>query len=185
MIIFNELRVSETDNKLIIDASVSTLTYYSNVYIDKISIDTQDNYVGTGPSSTPIYQQTVEGNIKDIRLELDEAILNNSSINTTLFFVYISIKGTPSPEAPCGADKINSLAVVANLSPIYKQAISLLNSVNENDILNRRLIDFILHLNGLDIALKTCSYLTAIKYWKRYFQIPSQTITPNFCSCNE
>ena len=147
MIIFNELRVSDITSKLIIDASVSTLSYYTDVYIDKIRIDTQDNYVGTGPSSTPIYESTIEGNLKDIRIELTEADLGDSSINTTLFFVYISIKGTPSPDSPCGADKINSLGVVANLSLIYKHAVTLLNSINDNCVLNKRLIDFILHLN--------------------------------------
>ena len=184
MIIFNELRVSEITGKLIIDVSVSSAAYYNDVYIDKVMIDTQDNYVGTGPSSTPIYQQLVEGNLKNLRIELDEASLSDSSLNTTLFFVYVSIKGIPSPDAPCGADKINTLGVVANLAPIYRHAVTLLTSIKEECTLNKQLIDFILHLNGLDIALKTCNYLTAIKYWQRYFQIPTLVTLNNICTCN-
>lgn len=59
MINFNELRV--TDKCLIIDASVSTLPYYDNVYIDTVIVDTQDTYMANGPSGNPIFSYTVEG----------------------------------------------------------------------------------------------------------------------------
>ena len=49
MINFKELRISECDNSLIIDVEVKDDSYYENIYIDQIIIDTQDTYLGSGP----------------------------------------------------------------------------------------------------------------------------------------
>ena len=42
MIQFNELRISQSGDRLIIDVSVKDLEYYTNVYLSEILIDTQD-----------------------------------------------------------------------------------------------------------------------------------------------
>ena len=70
MIQFNELRINPEGTKLIIDVSVKNSVYYENVYIDTISIDTQDTFIGSGPSSNVAYTNTLEGDNKSVRLEL-------------------------------------------------------------------------------------------------------------------
>jgi hypothetical protein len=51
MIDFNELRITPDGKYLIIDVSINNASYYDNVFIKHIVIDTQDTYLHTGPSS--------------------------------------------------------------------------------------------------------------------------------------
>lgn len=70
MIVFEELRVTNDGENLIINARVRKEPYYDNVYIDKVIIDTEETYTEGYPSSKPIYQYQVEGNEKEIHLIL-------------------------------------------------------------------------------------------------------------------
>ena len=213
MIKFNELRISECDKKLIVDVSVSALSYFDNVYIDRIIIDNQDTYIGTGPSSTPIYEFVVPetltnvfekedvinpildnadedfvytsdyGNIKTLRLEIPESLLQ-SPLSSNLFFVYIVTKGTPAPDTPCGFDDAFTLAVVSDLSQFYNKGLNLLREINQSCNISPQLIDFILKVNGLDLALKTCNYPIAVKYWNKFFKGGYFNTLTNNCGCN-
>ena len=62
MVEFKELRITPDGKKLIIDASVKDLQYYTDVYIDAVIIDTQDTYVANGPSVNPIFAYEVPTN---------------------------------------------------------------------------------------------------------------------------
>ena len=63
MIQFNKLQINREGTKLTIDIAVKDLEYYNNVYIDSISIDTQDTFVNSGPSEKPKYTKKVSYNI--------------------------------------------------------------------------------------------------------------------------
>lgn len=60
MIQFNELRITPDSKHLIIDASIDNSSYYDNVILDSIVIDTQDTYVANGPSSKPVYIYNID-----------------------------------------------------------------------------------------------------------------------------
>lgn len=60
MVEFKELRVTSDGKRLIIDAAVKDLQYYSNVFIDSIIVDTQDTFVPNGPSVKPVYTHEVK-----------------------------------------------------------------------------------------------------------------------------
>ena len=66
MVNFNELRVSPDRKNLIIDVSIKDLSYYENVYIDSIIIDTQDTYIPSGPSNSPIFTYEVVSNVTPV-----------------------------------------------------------------------------------------------------------------------
>ena len=70
MIQFNKLQINREGTKLTIDIAVKDLEYYNNVYIDSISIDTQDTFVNSGPSKKPKYTKILEGNNKTYVEEL-------------------------------------------------------------------------------------------------------------------
>lgn len=44
-------------------------------------------------------------------------------------------------------------------------------------------IDFILRVKALDIAIETCNYTEAIKYWEMLNRTPVRTTTSN-CGCH-
>lgn len=183
MIEVKELRIIDCDGKLVIDVSISPLPYYNDVYFDQIIIDTQDTHLdNNNPSATPVYQKIIEGNQKAIRLELDS--LDLGSVKDTLFFVYIITKGTPSSDTPCGMDNNTNLKVVTDLKPIYDKAMKFLAEVNNNCDIPGNLMDFIFKLQGFDLAIKTCNFNLAKKFWTKYFKNPTYfTDIISNCGC--
>lgn len=191
MIHFNELKITPDNKHLIIDVSVSNESYYDNVYLDSIIIDNQDTYVGIGPSSNPIYEYTVHdtvspitgapNGVKHIRLDLDTIDIENLQ---GLFFVYVRVKGTPSPDTPCGMDNIITMGTVTNMYPFYQQAMNYIGELASNCSVPQNFIDYILRLKGLELAIKTGNYPDAIKYYNKFFNgKESVVIRKGGCSC--
>lgn len=60
MMHFNELRITQDNKFLIIDVSVDSQDYFTNILLDTITIDTQDTYITNGPSDTPVFSYTVD-----------------------------------------------------------------------------------------------------------------------------
>ena len=182
MVQFNELRINPEGTKLIIDVSVKDSVYYENVYIDTISIDTQDTFIDSGPSSNVAYTNTLAGNNKSVRLELGIGDLLPSLLDN-MFFVYIRTKGTPAANTPCGMDNITTLGVVSNLYPLYQHAFSYIKELSDTCSIPKNFINYILQYKAFELAVKTGHYTEAIKYWKRFFMgIKDSVITPN-CGC--
>ena len=59
MVVIDQLRITDDGNNLVLDAHVNKASYFNNVYIDKIAIDTQDTVLQTfsGPSENAIYSR--------------------------------------------------------------------------------------------------------------------------------
>lgn len=170
MIQFNELRI--TSNKtLIIDVSVKDNPNYTNIYIDQIRIDSHNTYSGLGPSSTPIYEYSVASNdnLKVLRLNINEDTLQDIKLSDNLLFIYVTAKGLPVDDEIEEGDTIHNMMTITDLEPIYKSIIKLISNQGEHCKDNSKLIDYILKINALDIALKTCNYPIAVKYWSKFF----------------
>ena len=191
MVHFNELKITSDGKYLIIDVSVSNEGYYENVYLDSIVIDNQDTYVGTGPSSNPVYEYTIPDVVspitdvasgrKNLRLVLDSLDLGSLK---GLFFVYVKTKGTPSADTPCGMDNITTMATVTNMYPFYQQAMNYIGELASNCSVPQNFIDYILRMKGLELAVKTGNYPDAIKYYNKFFNGKEQTvIRKGGCSC--
>lgn len=118
MIIFNNLRITSNNETLTINASIKDSIYYKDVYIDSIIIDNQDTYVGSSPSSRPVFSKTINDSIKNINLHLDKLDIQGGLVNN-IFFVYILTKGTPTADTPCGEDSMITKGVVYNLYPFF------------------------------------------------------------------
>lgn len=168
MVTINELRISNTDRKIIIDVSVPGLEYFDNIFIDRICIDTQDTYSPTGVS-VDCYEYVVEGDEKNIRLEILEDSLE-LSLDNNLFFVYIETKGSLGEGTPNYLIQPVTMAVTNNLELIYKEAIKLLGEINKECVVPKAMMDFVFRVNGLDLALKTGNYVMAIDLWNKYFK---------------
>lgn len=190
MVQFNELRITSDGQHLIIDVSVLKDSYYENVYIDSIIIDNQDTYVGSGPSSNPVYQYSVPDvmskltkeyvSSKYVRLDLTPTDL---SLNG-LLFVYVRTKGTPAADTPCGLDNMTTLGTVTNMYPFYQQAINYIGELANNCSMPQNFADYILKMKGLELAMRTGNYTDAIKFYNKFFNGKDNTvIRKGGCSC--
>lgn len=177
MIQFNELRITPEDQRLIIDVSVKDLEYYTDVYIDTIIVDNQDTYISTGPSSSPIYyyedevssdEVVTERENKRIRIELPSTIIAN--LNKDLFFVYVTTKGTPSADTPCGMDNTVTVGVVFDLYRLQQLYMQYIKEIeHDNCEISKEFIDQILRYKALKLSLLTGNNVQAVKYWKKFF----------------
>ncbi len=55
MIVLNQCRIDHEGKHLIIEATVENLSYYKDIYIDSIIVDTNETYSPNGPSNKPIF----------------------------------------------------------------------------------------------------------------------------------
>ena len=212
MVDFNELRVSPDRKNLIIDVSIKDLSYYENVYIDSIIIDTQDTYIPSGPSNSPIFTYEVVSNVTPVyslpdcgcnqvqdyidkencfetsnneekRVRLE---LDNTALDNhlkgNLFFVYVITKGTPASDTPCNMDNTINLGVTADTYPIYT---NMLNSLKELESCGtpKLFTDAFLRFKAFELSIKTRQYSQIINYWNKYFKSLDIPNNTN-CSCN-
>ena len=212
MVDFNELRISPDRKNLIIDVSIKDLSYYENVYIDSIIIDTQDTYIPSGPSNSPIFTYEVVSNVTPVyslpdcgcnqvqdyidkencfetsnneekRVRLE---LDNTALDNhlkgNLFFVYVVTKGTPSSNTPCNMDNTINLGVTADTYPIYT---NMLNSLKELESCEtpKLFTDAFLRFKAFELSIKTGQYSQIINYWNKYFKSLDIPNNTN-CSCN-
>lgn len=54
MIVFNKCDITDNGKCLMIDVSVDNLSYFDNVGIETIMIDTDKTYIDNGPSNSSI-----------------------------------------------------------------------------------------------------------------------------------
>ena len=190
MVHFNELRITSDGQHLIIDVSVLSESYYKNVYIDSIVIDNQDTYVGSGPSSNPVYQYSVPDTMskltkkyvsyKNVRLDLTPTDLPLNG----LLFVYVRTKGTPTADTPCGLDNMTTLGTVTNMYPFYQQAMNYIGELANNCSVPQNFTDYILKMKGLELAVRTGNYTDAIKFYNKFFNGKENTVVrKGGCSC--
>lgn len=182
MVEFNKLMILPCNQGIYIDANVLDMPYFNDIYIDSIVIDTQDTFDINGPSKSPIYTYTIDGNNKNIKMTVNAEELMTNNFDSTMFFVYVITKGNFAANTPCGSDVRNTLAATVNIEPIYKRSIKLLQQAYNSCEVPRELIDFILRYNAFNMCLKTKDFSLAIIYWKRFWNMMDQSKN-NKCYC--
>ena len=186
MIEFKELRVTPDGKTLIIDVAVKDLSYYDNVYIKSVTVDTQDTYSESGSSTNPLFHYEVssvsEENKKRIRLELNNTVLGD--ITGNMFFVYITVKGTPAADTPCGLDNVTTLGVTADLYPFYKSSINHMKELENECEPSKNFIDSLLKFKAFELSIRTGHYTQAIKYWNKFFKEVKSNTVNTICRCH-
>ena len=213
MLEFRELRITPDGKHLIVDVVVKNDSYYDNVTIDSIIIDTQDTYVANGPSSNPIYHYKVEDdglqniyslpeecNCNPVLLNEDKSycftygyeeakhtrlVLSTKDIPlNNMLFVYAIATGTPAPDTPCGFDNVVTMQTVVDLYPFYQNTLCYLRELNNDCGIPKGFTNMILRLKALELCIRTGNYTQAIKYWKKFFNNNRVVTTVNNCRCN-
>lgn len=212
MIQIIDCRIDQDGQKMIIEAQVDTQSYYQNVFIDALIIDTDKTYIENGPSSNPIFVETYEDNSSIIKTNStcnkvnvessckcgdvfsDEKTrhinriitaqeLGLDTLNNNMFFIYIKTQGYPDPSTPCSMDKEYSISVVYNLKPFYCKAMNYIKSIDCICEDKQQFIQFILQEKVFDLALRTGNFFKAIEYWNKFFANKSNVTTKN-CGCH-
>lgn len=185
MIIFEELRITNDGETLVVHARVRNEEWYNDVYIDKIIIDTEETYKESYPSSNPVYSKTIEGNVKSIELSINKAQIL-PDFKEHLFFVYVIAKGTPESTVPCGMDNQTNLGVTLYMGNIYNSFMNYIKEMNANNCqIPNGFIDMLLRYKALNISMDSGHYLQGIDYYNKWFKGNkySSYSTPN-CGCN-
>ena len=185
MIQFKELRITADKKFLIVEANIIQSKYYDDVYISKITVDTQKSFTGTmtpemGPSTTPLCDPVIyENKPQEVR-----AVFDIDSISDNLFFVFVEAEGEPAADAPCGIKDKMIVGVAYDKELIYNKSMKLIGNI-DGCTMPREFINFALQLDAFELCLHTGNYMKAIEFWKKFFHTEdsTETISSN-CLCN-
>lgn len=189
MIVLEQCNIDYKGSKLVIEAAIENLSYYNDIYIDWIRIDTDKTYSPNGPSENPVFKKEYTENTKRIRLCISSKDLTEGNFNDNIFLIYIKAKGTPtpdimSPDTPCGMDDEIIMGVAVNLRPIYTIAMGYIKELDSNCTVSKGFIDMILRMKAFDLSLKTGNYSTAFRLWSKLFKGQVNILPSKNCGCN-
>lgn len=210
MIHYNNLYITEDSKYLIIDVAIDEDSYYKDIYLDTISIDTQDTFVPNGPSDNAKVFTIRKDNLDKVYVNDKEVLVDNENVyvegtdkvkHTKLYltakelgvdltkdmlFVYTIASGF-IPEDKSDVIKYITdtiLNVVVNTYEVYKSIIPLIKEIGELCKDPISFIDRELKIKAVEYSIKNSNYLLAIKYWKKYFMDNTITSSSNKCNCN-
>lgn len=187
MVVFNECRIDKDGKNLIIDADISSLPYYKDVYIKSVTIDTDKTFVEYGPSKDNFvykhdFVEEDKTTLKNIQLEINHKEMKLDNLNDNMLFVYIEVHGIPTFDTPCSCDNKYYIAVAVNLRPIYNMAMNYIKELEGTCTIPKGFIDMILRLKAFELSIKTGNFSTAIKQWNKLFK-NKRVISSNKCGC--
>lgn len=168
MILYNELTI---ENGLYIDMQVESLSYYDNINIIGVRIDTADTYNTEYP-----YKKIMQEEAKSMEVSLNVPVKNE------LFIITPIISGYPSEDTPCCKDKIDIAYIYCDYE-IKKHGLSYINELGLNCEMPKNFIDFIFRYIAFQTALDAESYNDAVKYWKLLHNNKFKTGFKN-CGCH-
>lgn len=183
MVQFDEVKFNK-DGNLVIKVHIPDETYYQNVYIDSVKIDTQETFSSDGPSTTPVYTYSVEETeeVKTLTLEVSHYDIL-SKIDGTLFFVWVSTKGTPGSDVPCGKDATQVVRPVIDDRYMCKMFLPLIKSLQCNCTDNAEFINLMLKAKAVQYCLVAEHYSEAIDFWNEYFADIKRVKNIKSCGC--
>lgn len=205
MLEFKDIFITPDFNKLVVRASITDIPANDFMYIDSISIDTDETYNNNLPSSKTIYGRefeslskqldiptisTLDGeklkayNTREISLDLDfkDLGLVAGKLKDHMFFVYVKLGGIPSPTLSCGEDKQYYLGVAFDKSSLVSKIIKSINM--EEGVPSKESIDSLLKFKAFELAIQEGDIPNAIKYWAKFIKGKNNT-NPFKCKCND
>ena len=188
MVNFRDLRISPDGKELLIDAVVAPYTYFENMYISQVVIDTEETFNINGPSTKPFYKQDITSQEKELALDLTADALDIDSFTGHIYYVYVYVDGTPNGQTPCGWDNEFTLGVVLDWKPIYQQGINVMKRTVDNCCsMNKELIDYILRFESFELALRTGQYPLANEKFNQWYKdarvISMSSRITSTCNC--
>lgn len=177
-VIFDQLRISDNGRKMFINVHVNKAGYFDNIYLDSITIMTADKVLETNPyqpTDDSIYYKRFDDGMKSADLVLTAQDFNEkypmNSMGSTLFFVYVKVKGVPDPCTPCSLDDEVTLGVTFDEGLFYQKVMDFTKALADTCQIPVGFADFILLWNVFKASIETEHYIPAIKYFNLLFGI--------------
>ena len=185
MIVFNDLRITPDGENLLIDVMVAPYGYFKDMYISSISIDTEDTFSTGKPSSNAVVvYENQDTTVKEHSINITPDRFKFASLNGHIFYVYVTVAGTPSADTPCTMDTEYTLGVALNWQSIYQQGMDHMRKVvNGCCGMPKDFIDYILRFKAFELALRTAQYQLANDRFKKWFAEDGAKFNPP-CGCN-
>lgn len=211
-VIYSQLRVSESGQRLYVNAHVNQATMFDNMYVKKITVCTENQVSELAPevyNNDFIYRQEFDGTDKEVNLVLDTAVFNaafnnynpstgeviddskpyatkefsGNDLSHNMFFVYIDTTPIPA-EVPCCLGGETSLGVTFDYGQIYQQGMGYTRELADNCEVPQNYMNFIMQVDALKIALETEHFVPAIGYWKRLTGTQASQSNSKPCGCH-
>lgn len=197
MVVFDELRITEDGQYLIIDARIRKDITTEGCKITSIWVCDSSEYKEGIPSDTnPIgvkvydYEDSEDNLPRRVYKKIDPRYYDNlpSSFKGKLLFVYANVFMPDEIDAPCGCYSNPSVGVTLDMSIIYNQFMKYINDLCSNSDscssnVSSGLTDFILRYNSFLLAIDSKHYRKGIEFFNKWFSSDSKMVTHN-CGCH-
>ena len=80
MIHYNNLYITEDNKCLVIDVAIDDGSYYKDIYLDTVSIDTQDTFVTNGPSDNAKVFTIRKDKLDKVYVNDKEVLVDNENV---------------------------------------------------------------------------------------------------------
>jgi len=204
MVTFNELRIDDTRDCLIIDVEVQQVDVFKNMYLDTIYLEYYKNATQTGlPSDKAVVawqnEKTDKTRTKAVRqyyrLKQDDASkMGVTSFDNGLFYVIVCLGGDPSYQVlnmPCGTDEPRRIGAILDWKAFYNRGMQYVNSLFNGcnpcpDLTGFE--HFAVLWNALKMALSTCDWPLVSDLWDKFLLAPEvittyAAVTPKSSGC--
>lgn len=169
MIQYNQL---SAEGKLYIDMQVEDKSYFENIYITGVRIDTADTYGKQYP-----YEEYKQKPSKEL---IKDFVIPN--LKNEILFITPYVDGYPSEDTPCGQDVCDKAYIYCD-NELKNKGLGYLRELGLDCQIPKGFIDYILKVFALDLSLQTCNYDDAAKFWK-YIKGSKIKAKPKKCGCH-
>lgn len=192
MVLFDLLKVSDDGKRLYINFHINNAAYFKDLTLDSITILTADKVSETDPltpTAEYIYKKIYADGLREDSIVLTPVAMNElfkgCDFTKDLFFVYVTVKGTPDACTPCRLDEEITLGVTFDENMLYQRIMQYTRQLANNCDIPQEFIDIILLWNGFKAAIETEHYVVAIDFWKKLFHNRNSSMSVvKECGCH-
>lgn len=185
MVEFTELRISNDGANLVIKAKVRDESYFEDVKINEVLVNTEETYVDGKPQTNPIADLKFEAT-KEISIILNKnMVLHIPDFKKHLIFVTVVTTGTPAYNTPCGMDNITTLGITMYMGNIYNSLMGLIGELGDNCQIPKGFIDQFLRYKALQTAINSGHWAKGVELYNSWFKNEKKTYsTLSNCGCH-
>ena len=163
-------------------ASVGNESYYNNVYITDVKVDTQDTFTNGTPSSNVVYSRSID-NQKSIDITITYADLGLLNFDN-LYFIYVITNDGYAYNTPCGLDNYITVGAVADFTMYLNATLGHAGNLKDCCEIPRDFICNILQYAAFKLAVKCGDFKKAIYYYNTYIKPGEKSPSKSGCGCH-